>query len=69
MVQNAVVLRKSAGVLSVPWLFWPVCLPERRPRQSYFSGADRTERAGASYFRITSLGGKNKLYGTAVIYR
>ncbi|EPB8414965.1 MULTISPECIES: DUF1471 domain-containing protein [Escherichia] len=29
----------------------------------------RTERAGASYFRITSLGGKNKLYGTAVIYR
>ncbi|MDT1914262.1 DUF1471 domain-containing protein, partial [Acinetobacter baumannii] len=27
------------------------------------------EQAGASYFRITSLDGKNKCYGTAVIYR
>lgn len=29
----------------------------------------RAEQAGASYFRITSLDGKNKFYGTAVIYR
>ncbi|MFQ8206984.1 DUF1471 domain-containing protein [Klebsiella pneumoniae] len=29
----------------------------------------RVEQAGASYFRITSLDGKNKFYGTAVIYR
>ncbi|EIE3038533.1 DUF1471 domain-containing protein [Escherichia coli] len=29
----------------------------------------KADQAGASYFRITSLGGKNKLYGTAVIYR
>ncbi|WP_432276805.1 DUF1471 domain-containing protein [Escherichia coli] len=30
---------------------------------------DKAEQAGASHFRITSLGGNNKLYGTAIIYR
>ena len=29
----------------------------------------RAEQVGASHFRITSLDGKNKFYGTAVIYR
>ncbi|MFZ5316489.1 DUF1471 domain-containing protein [Enterobacter asburiae] len=29
----------------------------------------RAEQAGASYFRITSLDGKNKFYRTAIIYR
>lgn len=29
----------------------------------------KAEQVDASYFRITSLGGKNKFYGTAVIYR
>ena len=28
-----------------------------------------TAQAGGSHFRITSLGGKNKLDGTAIIYR
>ncbi len=30
---------------------------------------DKAEQAGGSHFRITSLGGKNKLDGTAIIYR
>ncbi|HAT3516302.1 DUF1471 domain-containing protein [Serratia marcescens] len=29
----------------------------------------KAEQSGAKYFRITSLDGKNKFYGTAVIYR
>ncbi|MBN5380640.1 DUF1471 domain-containing protein [Serratia marcescens] len=29
----------------------------------------KAEQAGASSFRITSIGGNNKFYGTAVIYR
>ncbi|EHH0253316.1 TPA: DUF1471 domain-containing protein [Escherichia coli] len=28
----------------------------------------KAEKAGASYFRITSLGGDNKFYGTAVLF-